>query len=221
MNGVSVFGVGSPCGFSSKCPNQGAPTDYVDAVESEGDTVDFCGGHSSPTGEYHIHSGIDLKTTEERKKCNLPADIEGEHSKLLGWMYDGFGLYGRYSQGGLIPTNLDECSGHTHEIDGVVTYHYHLPDDKFPWTIGCFKGCPIVSNNPRQLGYINSEPKYDCPEGLNNDPDPLIEEPPDEASGAPTEGSGMTTEETGAGNEVTSEKMIIISCLCCIILCFF
>ena len=195
INGVSVFGVGSPCGFSSKCPNQGAPTDYVDAVESEGHTVDFCEGHTvdfcsghvSPTGHYHIHSGINLITAEERERCVLPADVEGEHSKLLGWMFDGFGLYGRYSQGGLIPTNLDECSGHTHEIDGVMIYHYHLPNGKFPWTIGCFKGSPIVSNNPRELGFIDSDPKYGCTEGLDNDPNFLIEEPP---------------EEYGAGNKV-------------------
>ena len=31
-SGVNIFGVGSPCGFSSKCPDQGAPTKWVDAV---------------------------------------------------------------------------------------------------------------------------------------------------------------------------------------------
>ena len=55
-NGVMVFGVGSPCGYSSKCPEDGAPTKYVDAVESEGHTVDQCGGHAAPTNQYHIHS---------------------------------------------------------------------------------------------------------------------------------------------------------------------
>ena len=29
---------------------------------------------------------------------------------------------------GIVPTDLDECGGHTHEIDGEMTYHYHLPD---------------------------------------------------------------------------------------------
>ncbi len=33
VSGVNIFGVGSPCGFSSKCPDQGGPTQYVDAME--------------------------------------------------------------------------------------------------------------------------------------------------------------------------------------------
>ena len=174
VNGVEVFGVGSPCGFSSDCTDEGAPTDYVDAVDSEGHTVDFCGGHAAPTGGYHVHSGIGFVTAKQRGACRLPVDVEGQHSQLLGWMFDGFGLYGRYSQGGQLPTNLDECGGHTHKIGGIMTYHYHLPDE-FPWTIGCYKGCPKVSNNRRELSAINSNAEYGCPEGLDEDPDPHIE----------------------------------------------
>ena len=166
INGVEVFGVGSPCGFSSLCPDAGAPTEYVDAVESEGHTVDPCAGHAAPTGSYHIHSGLGINTTEQREACRLPVDINGEHSQLLGWMFDGFGFYGRYSLEGKVPTDLDECSGHTHEIDGESTYHYHLPD-QFPWTIGCYKGCPEVSNNENELRSIESNPDYGCPEGYH------------------------------------------------------
>ena len=163
VNGVEVFGVGSPCGFSSDCTDEGAPTDYVDAVDSEGHTVDSCAGHAAPTGGYHVHSGIAINSTEQREACRLPVDVEGEHSQLLGWMFDGFGLYGRYSQGGQLPTNLDECGGHTHKIGGIMTYHYHLPDE-FPWTIGCYKGCPEVSNNEMEL---SSNPEYGCTEDLD------------------------------------------------------
>ena len=173
--GVSVFGVGSPCGGSVPCPDSGAPTQYVDAVEAEGHTVDQCGGHASPMGEYHIHSGIGINPTSERQNCGgLPADQAGQHSQLLGWAFDGFGIYGRLSQGGILPTVLDECSGHTHE---AMTYHYHLPD-QFPWTIGCYKGCPLVSNNPRQLGITDTNTTYGCPTGLSTDPNPTIEPNP-------------------------------------------
>ena len=164
VNGVEVFGVGSPCGFSSSCSNEGAPTDFVDAVESEGHTVDSCAGHAAPTGSYHIHSGLGINSTEQREACRLPVDKPGEHSELLGWMFDGFGLYGRYSLNGIVPTDLDECGGHTHEIDGEMTYHYHIPD-QFPWTIGCYKGCPEISNNEMELSFINSDPDYGCSEG--------------------------------------------------------
>lgn len=160
-NGVAVFGVGSPCGFSTKCPEDGAPTEWVDAVEAEGHTVDQCGGHAAPTNQYHVHSGIGLVTDTQREDCDLPVDVEGRHSKLLGWMLDGVGLYGRYSLGGVVPTDLDECGGHTHLLRGSMTYHYHLPDE-FPWTIGCFKACPEVSNNQNQLQFLNTDPAYGC-----------------------------------------------------------
>ncbi len=39
LNGVNVFGVGSPCGYSSKCPQDGGPSKYVDAVEAEGKSM--------------------------------------------------------------------------------------------------------------------------------------------------------------------------------------
>ena len=50
----------------------------------------------------------------------------------------------------MYPQTADECGGHIHELDGVKLYHYHLPD-KFPWTIGCFTGCPEVSNNRNEF----------------------------------------------------------------------
>lgn len=160
-NGVRIFGVGSPCGFSSKCPIDGGPSIYVDAVESEGHTVDSCGGHADPTGNYHIHSGIGLDTNVERANCGLPQDTPGRHSKLLGWMFDGYGIYGQVSLGGQLPTDLDECGGHTHLLNGVMTYHYHLPD-AFPWTVGCLRGCPEVSNSQMSFVFVTNNAEYGC-----------------------------------------------------------
>ena len=161
INGVNLYGVGSPCGFSSFCPPTG-PTKYVDAVDAEGHTVDQCGGHADPIGTYHMHSGLYLHSASNRTACSLPVDVVGEHSKLLGWAFDGFGIYGEFSENGQVPTDLDACSGHTHAIDGKDVYHYHLPHvDQYPWTIGCFKGCPRVSNN-NQLEFIRDDPQYGC-----------------------------------------------------------
>ena len=161
-NGVNMYGVGSPCGFSSPCPPRG-PTRYVDAVDSEGHTVDQCGGHADPRGSYHIHSGVNLHGASNRTACSLPVDVVGEHSQLLGWVFDGFGIYGEFSENGTVPTDLDACGGHTHEIDGEDVYHYHLPHvDQYPWTIGCFRGCPVVSNNPRELSFTETDPQYGC-----------------------------------------------------------
>ena len=202
LNGVNVYGVGSPCGFNSNCPNTdpSAPSEYVDAVESEGITTDSCGGHADPNGFYHIHQLATQHADSQRKACELPSDTVGNHSELLGWMLDGFGLYGPNSQGGVKPTQLDECGGHTHEIDGNMTYHYHVPDS-FPWTIGCLKGCPATTGNT-MLSAVANNATYGCPEGLEEDPNPVFEQ------------SGVT----GGGNiavvySLSSAFMLVVVCM--------
>ena len=114
-----------------------------------------------PTHQYHIHSGIGMDSSEKREACELNVDVAGEHSKILGWLFDGYGLCGRYSLNGTVPTDLDGCGGHTHEIKGIATYHYHIPDG-FPWTIGCYHGCPEVTNNPHELSFTQSDESYGC-----------------------------------------------------------
>ena len=165
LNGVNLFGVGSPC---SPCPeddNQ-APSQYNDAVDSKGHTNDQCGGHPSPTGEHHIHSNLGFNDTAGRQACQLPTDTLGQHLQLLRWMFDGYGIYGQFSENGEVPTDLDECSGHTHNIDGVAVYHYHFPyPSQFPWVIGCFKGCPEVSNNQREFSTVS---QYGCTSDITN-----------------------------------------------------
>lgn len=109
-------------------------------------------------GGYHIHTFH----SNNRSICGddqyLPQDTPGQHSEHLGWMFDGFPIYGElgwvtwpmvcldclcigpYSQGGELPSVLDECNGHTHMVDGVLTYHYHFTGS-YPWTIGKFSCC--------------------------------------------------------------------------------
>lgn len=105
-----------------------------DAVAHE--TQDACQGHPQETGVYHYHSVstcVDTKTEPDG------------HSALVGYIIDGFGIYGRLDVGGrrLTSTDLDECHGHAHEVawEGQrrVMYHYHATDD-FPYTAGCLRG---------------------------------------------------------------------------------
>ncbi|MDK2124759.1 YHYH protein [Parachitinimonas caeni] len=104
-----------------------------DAVAYE--LQDSCQGHPERSGAYHYHS---ITTCLEDKPS-------GGHSPLLGYAIDGFGIYGHYGQNGETLTNadLDECHGHTHEIDwdgkNVVMYHYHATWE-YPYTIGCLRG---------------------------------------------------------------------------------
>ena len=105
-----------------------------DAVAHE--TQDACQGHPQPGGVYHYHS---VSTCIDDKR------LADGHSALVGYALDGFGIFGRYGEGGklLSSADLDECHGHTHAIpwDGkmVVMYHYHATWD-FPYTVGCMRG---------------------------------------------------------------------------------
>ncbi|MFN3490922.1 MAG: YHYH protein [Anaerolineales bacterium] len=99
---------------------------------------DECDGHPQQSGVYHYHALSDCLE-----------DTETGHSALMGYAFDGFGIYGYYDEDGAEITNedLDECHGHVGliEWDGqmVEMYHYHATRE-FPYTVGCFKGTPSV-----------------------------------------------------------------------------
>ena len=78
-----------------------------DAVAHE--TQDACQGHPQQGGVYHYHS---VSTCIDDKR------LPGGHSALVGYALDGFGLFGRYGEGGklLSSADLDECHGHVHAI---------------------------------------------------------------------------------------------------------
>jgi hypothetical protein len=117
---------------------------FFDALDGSGkDAVahelqDACQGHPERTGQYHYHN-----------LTSCLSDPGSEHSSLMGYALDGFGLYGKRGEGGKILTNadLDECHGHTHEIvwngQTVSMYHYHATDE-YPYTLGCYRGTPSV-----------------------------------------------------------------------------
>jgi len=125
--------VGGEVGFllSGVVLNSPVDAEGRDAVAWE--SQDHCEGHPNPSG-YHYHSV---------SPC-VPDEGTG-HSDLLGYALDGYGIYGHRGEGGEVLTDddLDECHGHTHEIewDGqlVERYHYHATWE-FPYVVGCFHG---------------------------------------------------------------------------------
>ncbi len=116
----------------------GASTLGNDAAAHE--MLDRFGGHTDGTERYHYHFPA------EDLQEHIHPHISG-HSALMGYMLDGFGIYGPYGENGelLTSSDLDECHGHTHSVlwDGqmINLYHYHWTYD-FPYNIGCFKGTP-------------------------------------------------------------------------------
>lgn len=111
---------------------------------SAGLPMDKCWGHPYAT-QYHYHG--------ESWTCFIDRDKPHEHSRLVGYAIDGFGVYGIRGVDGRSVTNkeLDECHGHTHRIlwngKKVNMYHYHL-NNEYPYSIGCFRGTPAIL--PRQ-----------------------------------------------------------------------
>ena len=118
--------------------NNAVDAELRDAVAWE--VQDACDGHPHGGGVYHYHSVTDCATD----------DAGGDHSDLVGYALDGFGIYGHSEENGEALTNadLDECHGHTHEIDWdgatIEMYHYHATYE-FPYTVGCFRGSEIAS----------------------------------------------------------------------------
>jgi hypothetical protein len=99
---------------------------------------DECDGHPQVSGFYHYHNLSDCIE-----------DNASGHSALMGYAFDGYGIYGYYGEDGSEVTNedLDECHGHTHAIewDGQIVemYHYHATH-AFPYVVGCFHGTAAV-----------------------------------------------------------------------------
>lgn len=98
---------------------------------------DSCNGHPEMTGQYHYHDYSPCLKDE--------SGAAGQHSDLVGYALDGFGIYGLHGENGEALTNadLDECHGHTHglEWDGEMKemYHYHFTAE-YPYSLGCFRG---------------------------------------------------------------------------------
>jgi hypothetical protein len=85
-------------------------------VAVDADTLlsfDRAGAHSGPGGLYHYHFNGDFTSDDD--------------DNLIGWLRDGFPIYGRQDSDGTYPSDLDTNGGHTTTTsdypDGI--YHYH------------------------------------------------------------------------------------------------
>jgi len=97
--------------------------------------VDVFGGHPAMS-DYHYHfipERLDNK------------HMSNGHSEIVGYINDGFPIYGYIGIAGVEMSNddLDECHGHAH---GLLGYHYHATIE-YPYTIGCYMGIPVLSSS--------------------------------------------------------------------------
>ncbi|PZC41673.1 MAG: YHYH protein [Chloroflexi bacterium] len=103
-----------------------------DAVARE--IVDVFGGHPA-RDEYHYHF--------------IPERLDNEylsdgHSGIVGYINDGFPIYGYRGRDGveMSNTDLDLCHGHEH---GELGYHYHATME-YPYTVGCYVGNTVLNS---------------------------------------------------------------------------
>jgi hypothetical protein len=111
-----------------------------DAMRTEASTFDYCGGHSSPQnnagtgGIYHFHGQpYCLDSDNSYNDDDVAAD--GAHSPLVAWAVDGFPVYGVFGDNGALPTNLDECNGHSGDSGANGGYHYHITGYKGQYSV--------------------------------------------------------------------------------------
>ena len=108
--------------------------------------IDACNGHPLPaTGQYHYH-GIPYCITDS-------LDTDGEHSVLIGYLRDGFPIYGPQDNDGEAPTDLDQCNGHfgvTPEFTSG-TYHYHTTEAR-SYVPNCYMGEAPANGGPQGGG---------------------------------------------------------------------
>ncbi|MBK9565882.1 MAG: YHYH protein [Saprospiraceae bacterium] len=120
----------------------GASTLANDASAHE--ILDNFGGHTDGTKTYHYH----FPSQDLQSKIGVN---KGGHSPLMGYMFDGFGIYGPYGDNGKLiwSKDLDEFHGHKHPVmwDGkmVDMYHYH-------WTYDF----PIISELLKEQNFIKN-----------------------------------------------------------------
>ena len=104
--------------------------------------IDACGGHPLPNETtYHYH-GIPFCVTDA-------VDTDGEHSQIIGYLFDGYPIYGPQDVDGEEPTDLDACMGHvgmTPDFDEPV-YHYHV-SSQANYISECYSGEAAVRARP-------------------------------------------------------------------------
>ena len=108
-----------------------------DAVAHE--TQDLCNGHPNGQEMYHYH--------------NVPSCIRDKatvSSTLVGYAFDGYGIYIERDSKGNLPSNadLDACHGRTSQVmwNGKLTDMYHYDATlEYPYTLGCFHASDAVS----------------------------------------------------------------------------
>jgi hypothetical protein len=109
--------------------------------------LDRCCGHPSPGYQYHYHKyPVCVKSPW--------ADDGADHSPLIGWAFDGYGIYGPYeSPGKMAKDSKDNAlNAFNMHYDDARGWHYHVTPGKWPYIIGGHWGEVDTRNMRRPPG---------------------------------------------------------------------
>ncbi|PNW30295.1 YHYH protein [Formosa algae] len=99
--------------FNGVVFNAPAPTDNILSAYTIA-PFDDAGGHINLNEGYHYHAATGVSKKIEQ---------EDDHSAMIGYAFDGYGIYGNTDANGKEYTDLDESRGHYDKVRG---YHYHV-----------------------------------------------------------------------------------------------
>ncbi len=135
VNGVPLFNATKP----SKDGNQSAYQASADPLLTG--ELDHCDGHSGRGDDYHYHAypACLVKTLTTLSKSSKAKN------GLLGWVLDGYPIFGLTEANGAAATKLDACLGH--DIKNGIGYHYHFTATP-PYSPMCYHGVVPIENNP-------------------------------------------------------------------------
>jgi hypothetical protein len=115
------------------------PCKQEGCTATSGDTkalgeLDICNGHAGRSDDYHYHAA---------PTCLMAGQSSSYwDTHPVGWMLDGFALYGYNDASGSVATRDSICGGNTNTVaNGPSGYSYHLTDT-FPYILSCLRGTP-------------------------------------------------------------------------------
>lgn len=110
-----------------------APVDNILAAYTIA-PFDDAGGHINVHQGYHYHAA----TENIDDRYTIAQD--DDHTDLIGYAMDGYGIYNSDFFNNNEPTDLDDCRGHSDETRG---YHYHVDYAGENNFIDCLKGAYV------------------------------------------------------------------------------
>lgn len=134
-------------------PMNGDPPSVTTGPMGNGNipALDRCGGHHDPAGYYHMHF-IPENMNEVLGNVGITSvsctDMPQSTMALSGFAKDGYPIYSSHDSNGQLPSDLDQCNGHTSATPEYPSgiYHYHASHNQTPNMPPCLKGASANNN---------------------------------------------------------------------------